>query len=108
VHCPAPHLPVHHRPTRAALQVDGALKTAKSVSEVLELTLPVLLPETLDSPPRPLGKLPPRLQHFAEELPPTPEALLQGNPAVSEGGSPASVQQQAEQRQEEASEVAVA
>ena len=74
---------------------------------MLELTLPVLLPETLDSPPRPLGKLPPRLQHFADELPPTPEALLHGNPAAAEGGSPASEQQE-EQRQAEAAEVAVA
>ncbi|PSC72239.1 tRNA-dihydrouridine synthase A [Micractinium conductrix] len=54
--------------------VDTALKTAESVSEVLEMTLPVLQPESLDAPPRPLGELPQRLEHFALELPPTPEA----------------------------------
>ncbi|KAL4452462.1 hypothetical protein ABPG75_008124 [Micractinium tetrahymenae] len=54
-------------------EVDAALKTATCVSQVLEMTLPVLKPETLDAPPKPLGALPERLQHYAPELPPTPE-----------------------------------
>ncbi|KAI3438293.1 hypothetical protein D9Q98_000727 [Chlorella vulgaris] len=60
--------------------VDAALKTAGTVSEVLEASFPVLKPETLDSPPRPLGKLPQRLQHFAVELPRTPEPQEQQQP----------------------------
>lgn len=52
------------------LQVDEALKTASSVSEVLELTLPVLKPETLDAPPRPLVDVPQQLEFFGAELPP--------------------------------------
>lgn len=36
--------------------VDGALKDAKSVREVLDRTLGVLRPETLDAPPKPLDE----------------------------------------------------
>lgn len=70
--------------------VDGALKTAVTVSEVLDKTLFVLHPETLDSPPRMLGALPARLAHYAPELPPTPEPEVRtaaGQPTgSSEGG----------------------
>ncbi|KAL4450138.1 hypothetical protein ABPG77_010807 [Micractinium sp. CCAP 211/92] len=66
--------------------VDTALKTATSVSQVLEMTLPVLKPETLDAPPRALGSLPERLQHYTPELPPTPEHVLR------EGGAGSSAQ----------------
>ena len=55
------------------MQVDAALKTAGSVTEVLDATLPVLQAQSLDAPPRLLGELPPQLEHFAAELPPTPE-----------------------------------
>lgn len=57
------------------LQVDAALKSAESVTEVLDATLPVLLPETLDAPPRAVGELPERLPHYAVELPPTADGL---------------------------------
>lgn len=57
-------------PLYSCLQVDGALKNGTSVSEVLAATLPVLNPETLDSPPKitKLGNV--KLQHFAAQLPP--------------------------------------
>ena len=60
------------------MQVDEALKTADSVTAVLDATLHVLHAESLDAPPRPLGELPSRLEHFAAngKLPPTPEGLL--------------------------------
>ena len=60
------------------MQVDEALKTADSVTAVLDATLRVLHAESLDAPPRPLGELPSRLEHFAADgqLPPTPEGLL--------------------------------
>lgn len=66
--------------------MDTALKTATSVSQLLEMTLPVLKPETLDAPPRALGSLPERLQHYTPELPPTPEHVLR------EGGAGSSAQ----------------
>lgn len=62
--------------------MDEALKTATTVSEVLDATLPVLKPESLDAPPKPLGSLPARLAHYAEDLPPSPEWL----PSSSGGG----------------------
>lgn len=82
---------VHHGPhPPAALQVDAALKTATSVSQVLEMTLPVLKPETLDAPPRALGSLPEQLQHYTPELPPTPEHVLRESGAG--GGAGGSMQ----------------
>lgn len=74
------------RPVLCPYQVDAALKTATSVSQVLDLTLPVLKRETLDAPPRALGSLPERLQHYTPELPPTPDHVLR------EGGSGGSMQ----------------
>lgn len=70
------------------LQVDTALKTAVTVTEVLDATLPVLSPEVLDAPPRPLRRLPQQLPHFAPELPPTPPELSDRGA----GGSPAAEQ----------------
>ena len=62
--------------------VDGALRTAGSVSEVLEKTLHVLLPETLDAPPREFTAVEKTmeactalLRHYEVELPPTPMEL---------------------------------
>ncbi|GAB4818729.1 hypothetical protein N2152v2_005775 [Parachlorella kessleri] len=55
--------------------VDTALKTATSVSEVLEATLPVLLPETLDAPPTETRSSSAALRHFAPELPPQFDSL---------------------------------
>lgn len=75
-----PSISTCHAVPSPAVQVDAALKTAGTVSEVLEASFPVLKPETLDSPPRPLGKLPQRLQHFAVELPRTPEPQEQQQP----------------------------
>lgn len=96
--------------------MDAALKTAGTVSEVLDATFPVLKPESLDAAPRPLGTLPGRLQHYALELPPTPEWAMADEPAQradsgsqgsgGEGGG--SEQQQAQQqRQDEPAVVAV-
>jgi len=82
--------------------VDGALKTAETVSEVLDKTLMILKPESLDAPPRPLAELPERLQHYAVELPPTPELLAEG------GTSPGSSDGQQEQQAAEAAAPAVA
>lgn len=75
--------------------MDGELKTAVTVSELLDATLHVLKPESLDSPPRPLGELPAQLAHYAPELPPTPPSLADrgASPASSEEG-----QQQADQQ----------
>ena len=61
--------------------VDGALKTANSVTEVLDRTLDVLLPEVLDAPPTELKAVETTvevcremLKHYAaEEIPPTPK-----------------------------------
>jgi tRNA-dihydrouridine synthase A len=61
--------------------VDGALKTATSVSEVLDKTLHVLIPEVLDVPPPELKAVEATeeacrelLAHYiADEIPPTPE-----------------------------------
>jgi hypothetical protein len=63
--------------------VDEALKTASSVSEVLELTLPVLKPETLEAPPRQLADVPQGLANFAAELPPPPEGVGSAHLAVT-------------------------
>lgn len=89
--------------------VDTALKTACTVSEVLDATFPVLKPESLDAPPRPLGSLPGRLQHYALELPPTPEWAMADEPAAGRassgsesGGSQGGEEQQAQQQQEPA------
>lgn len=89
--------------------MDTALKTACTVSEVLDATFPVLKPESLDAPPRPLGSLPGRLQHYALELPPTPEWAMADEPAAGRassgsesGGSQGGEEQQAQQQQEPA------
>ena len=101
IHCVTP------TPARAP-QVDGALKGAATVSEVLDATLPILLPDTLDALPKPLRRLPPRLQHFAVELPPTPEWLGEGGAPGSSGeGSDGSEAPPGEQ-QEQSAAVAVA
>lgn len=49
--------------------VDAALKTAESVSEVMEKTLWVLKPETLDAPPKMVVGGAAGLQYLAPELP---------------------------------------
>ncbi|EFN54753.1 hypothetical protein CHLNCDRAFT_23819 [Chlorella variabilis] len=69
--------------------VDAALKTAETVGEVLDATLPVLKPESLDAPPRPLGEPPQLLEHYAAELPPTPEGLASGGDMQQEAAEPA-------------------
>lgn len=83
-------------------QVDGALKTAVTVTEVLDATLPVLSPEVVDAPPRPLRRLPQQLPHFAAELPPTPPELSDrgagGSPAAEQ---PAAAETEAEEAAEE-------
>ena len=63
--------------------MDGALKGATSVSQVLEQTLPVLMEDTLDASPRPLAALPERLLHFAGPLPLPAAAGRQGEDAGS-------------------------
>lgn len=77
------------RKWRAA--VDAALKTAGSVSEVLDKTLHVLLPETLDQPPMELKEVEATieactavLKHYEMELPPTPEEEELGEEPVGE------------------------
>lgn len=60
--------------------VDTALKTATSVSEVLDRTLHVLLPETLDEPPKPLAQVEATMEacsallthYHGDEVPPPP------------------------------------
>ena len=54
--------------------MDGAFKSATTVSEILALTLPVLKPETLDAPPK-RAKAGGRLAHFGQELPPAFECV---------------------------------
>jgi hypothetical protein len=51
------------------LQVDEQLKTATTVSEVLNNTYHILLPETLDAPPKPTVPTQVALPHLAAELP---------------------------------------
>lgn len=51
--------------------MDTAFRTCTTVSGLLEATLPVLKPETLDAPPKPTPlRRDLKLQHFATELPP--------------------------------------
>ena len=71
--------------------VDGVLKTAGSVTEVLDKTLHVLLPETLDEPPTELKEVEATveactalLRHYELELPPTPEDEKLGEELVGE------------------------
>lgn len=74
----APQLPSRLPPITAkcraglALQVDEVLRSARSVREVLDGTLHVLRPETLDAPPprTPVRRVP--LPAFDPELPPSP------------------------------------
>ena len=90
-------------------QVDAALKTAGTVSEVLDATFPVLKPESLDAPPRPLGSLPDRLQHYAPELPPTPEWAMADDGAAADGsGSEGGGEQQQEAEGQQSREAALA
>lgn len=92
--------------------MDTALKTAGTVTEVLDATFPVLKPESLDAAPRPMGSLPGRLRHYALELPPTPEWAMADAPAApgSEGGGSEGGEQQAagaqQQQQQEAAAMA--
>lgn len=92
--------------------MDAALKTAGTVSEVLDATFPVLKPESLDAPPRPLGSLPDRLQHYAPELPPTPEWAMADDGAEagssgSEGGGGGGSEQRQEAEQQQLQEAAL-
>ena len=77
--------------------VDQALRTAGSVSEVLDATLHVLLPETLDAPPPGVQHVEASveacaalLSHFdAEAMPPTPApAAAETEEPLPEGASP--------------------
>lgn len=64
------------------MQVDEALKGATSVSQVLEATLPILQPATLDAPPRPLGVLPAALEHYIEPWPAVGEGQRAGSKLI--------------------------
>jgi tRNA-dihydrouridine synthase A len=64
--------------------VDEALKTAKSITELLDATLHVLLPETLDAPPVPASAAE-GLEHRGPELPPTPTLAVTGTGAETGG-----------------------
>jgi tRNA-dihydrouridine synthase A len=72
--------------------VDGVLKTATSVSEVLDRTLDVLIPEVLDAPPTELKAVEATeescrelLTHYAaEEIPPTPDLEKEKFPGEQE------------------------
>lgn len=74
--------------------VDTSLKTAATVSEVLDATFPVLREESLDAPPRMMGAPPDSLAHYAPDLPPTP-ACLSERGASPDGSETAAEQQQA-------------